>query len=63
MNVELHIERLVVEGIDVPPGERDLLHETVRTELARLLASTGVSPELTGLGLGEKYSSHDRGSP
>jgi hypothetical protein len=37
MNIELHIERLVLEGIDIPPGQHHLLRESVRAELVRLL--------------------------
>jgi hypothetical protein len=40
MNVRLHIERLVLEGIDVP--DRDALQVAVQTELARLIGERGI---------------------
>lgn len=43
MNVELHIERLALEGIDLPPGQRDLLCESVRAELVRLVQDGGLT--------------------
>jgi hypothetical protein len=43
MNVELHIERLVLDGVDLPHGQRDALHDSVRTELARLLGEGGLA--------------------
>lgn len=43
MNVELHIERLVLDGIDLPPGQRDLLRESVVDELGRLLHGGGLA--------------------
>lgn len=46
MNINLRIERLVLEGVDVPHSQRPLLQEAVETELARLLAEGGLGPEL-----------------
>ncbi|QDQ29003.1 hypothetical protein FNU76_23115 [Chitinimonas arctica] len=37
MNVELHIERLVIEGLDIRPGQAADLRAAVETELASLL--------------------------
>jgi len=42
MNIALHIERLVVEGIPVTPGERAVLHATIHAELERLLRAEGL---------------------
>jgi hypothetical protein len=39
--VNLHIERLVVEGLAIEPGEGPLLSAVVRAELMRLLATEG----------------------
>lgn len=41
MNVHLHIERLVVEGVDVP--NRAALQAAVQTELARLIGEQGIA--------------------
>jgi len=43
MNINLHIERLVLDGISLAPGQRPLLQAAVQTELTRLLASGGLS--------------------
>lgn len=46
MNINLHIERLVLEGINVVPGERHLLQASVESELTRMLINGGLSPSL-----------------
>ena len=38
MNINLHIERLVLDGIPLALGERPLLRAAVEEHLARLLA-------------------------
>ncbi len=42
MNINLHIERLVLDGITLSPGESPLLKAAVEAELTRLLMSGGV---------------------
>ncbi|HRJ53113.1 MAG TPA: hypothetical protein PLE99_10110 [Candidatus Thiothrix moscowensis] len=42
MNINLHIERLVLEGVDLPRHQRPLLQAAVEGELARLLAEGGL---------------------
>ena len=44
MNVNLHIESIVLEGIDVSRREQPLLQEAIQSELSRLLATQGFSP-------------------
>jgi hypothetical protein len=46
MNINLHIERLVLEGVDISPNQRHLLQASVETELTRLLTDRGISPSL-----------------
>ena len=46
MNTNVHIERLVLDGIDLPYPQRPLLQAAVEAELARLLAAGGVAPSL-----------------
>ena len=48
MNINLHIERLILDGVNIAPGQRHLLQASVETELARLLADGGLSPSLYG---------------
>jgi hypothetical protein len=37
MNINLHIERLVLDGINISPSQRDLLQASITTELVQLL--------------------------
>ncbi len=46
MNIHLHIEHLVLEGIDLPPGERPWLQTAVEAELTNLLLNGGLAPAL-----------------
>ncbi len=46
MNTQVYIERLVLDGIDVPHRQRPLLQAAVEAELARLLAAGGVASGL-----------------
>ena len=46
MNINLHIERLVLDGVNVAPGQRHLLQSIVATELTRMLTDGGLSPSL-----------------
>lgn len=48
MNVRLHIERVVLEGIDLAPHERPLFQAALEAELGRLLGEGGVSAALAG---------------
>jgi hypothetical protein len=48
MNIELHIERLVIDGLDIASGNGPRIMEAVESGLARLLAAKGIAPELTG---------------
>ncbi len=42
MNINLHIERLVLDGVDIAPGQRHLLQGVVEAELTRLLTKQGL---------------------
>jgi hypothetical protein len=42
VNVNLHIDRLVLEGIDLEPAQRPLLQAALEAELGRLIAEGGV---------------------
>ena len=46
MNVNLNIERLVLEGCSLQPGEHVLVRAAVERELTRLFTERGVSPQL-----------------
>jgi hypothetical protein len=50
MNVELHIDRLVLDGLPVRPGDRAALAGTLGDELRLLIETGGVPPELIGGG-------------
>ena len=42
MNINLHIERLVLDDVNIAPGQRDLLQASITTELTRLLNNGGL---------------------
>lgn len=46
MNINLHIERLVLDGVNVAPGQRHLLQTSIAAELTRILAEGGLSSDL-----------------
>lgn len=46
MNIKLHIERIVLDGLQVAPRDRAQLQAAVEVELARLLAAGGLRSEL-----------------
>jgi hypothetical protein len=46
MNIELHIERLILDGLQVERGERGDLQASVEAEFSRLLTSGGLRSEL-----------------
>lgn len=46
MTVRLHIDRLVLDGLDLPPGGHHALRAAVEGELARLIAAGGLAPAL-----------------
>ena len=50
MNINLHIERLILDGVELDAGQRRLLHRSVEVELERLLTQGGVAKELAGGG-------------
>lgn len=46
MNINLHIDRLVLEGISLSPAEQPLLQAAMEAELTRLLMSGGLRDAL-----------------
>jgi hypothetical protein len=50
VNINLHIERLVLDGLNIGPGQRALVKSAVEAELSRLLTERGLSPGLQGGG-------------
>ena len=46
MNINLHIERLVLDGLEIAPEQRPVLQAAVERELSRLLTERGLSPSL-----------------
>jgi hypothetical protein len=43
MTIHIHIDRLVLDGIEMSQRERPLLQTAVETELARLLTEDGLT--------------------
>lgn len=50
MKIQVNIERLILEGIDLPAGQPPRLQAAVEAELARLLGARGLSPDLSSGG-------------
>lgn len=48
MNIKLHIDRLVLDGLDFSPDQQHLLQTSVVHELTRLLSEGGLAPHLAG---------------
>lgn len=46
MNIAIHIERLLLEGLPVTSYEARLVQAAVEAELARLLSQGGITPAL-----------------
>jgi hypothetical protein len=46
MNISVHVERLVLEGLPVSVSERPLLQVAIEAELTRLLRNGGLADEL-----------------
>ena len=46
MSVRLHIDRLVLDGVNVRAADRPRLQTAIESELARLIATGGIAPEL-----------------
>ena len=43
MNINLHIERLVLDGVALAPNQRHLLQASIEAELSRLLSQGGLA--------------------
>ena len=48
MTIRLHIDRVVLDGVDVPHGSRRALRESLERELANRIAADGISNALAG---------------
>lgn len=59
MNVNLNIERLVLEGFRLRPGEHLLVRAAAEAELSRLLSEGGVSAGLLQGGAVPRLSAGD----
>lgn len=46
MNINLHIKRLVLDGVTIGHGTSHLLQVTLEAELARLLIAGGLAPTM-----------------
>ncbi len=46
MNIELHIERLILDGVPIERSQGPHLQAVVEAELTRLLAENGLAAEL-----------------
>lgn len=46
MNINIHIERLILDGVSITSSQQPLLQAAVEIELAHLLATQGLAPHL-----------------
>jgi hypothetical protein len=46
MNINLHIERFILDGLNVGAAQGALVREAVEAELARLFSEGGLAPDL-----------------
>ena len=46
MNINLHIERLILDGVPVAHSQRPSLQDSIEVELVNLLATNGLTPGL-----------------
>lgn len=46
MNIHLHIDRLVLNGLDMPANSGDVIRIAVEREIARLLSARGLASSL-----------------
>lgn len=46
MNINIHIERLILDGLPITHRQRPLVQAAVEAELARLLTDDGLAPGL-----------------
>lgn len=44
MNINLHIEQLLLDGVQIAPNQRHLLQASIEAELTRLLSQGGLAP-------------------
>jgi hypothetical protein len=47
VNIQLHIDRLVLDGLDVAYADRSQLAASMEVELSRLLSAGGMSSDFT----------------
>ena len=50
MNINLQIEKLILEGVDLSPRQRRQLQAAVEAELSRLCTENGLPPSLQNSG-------------
>jgi hypothetical protein len=46
MKIQLHIERLILDGLPVERREGSVVQAAIETELARLISTAGLAPAL-----------------
>jgi hypothetical protein len=67
MNIKLHIEQLVLDGLPITPGQGPIVKAAVEAELTRLVAEGGLGPELASGGAVPSITAdsieHSGGSP
>lgn len=50
MKINLHIERLILDGLPISPDQKHLVQASVEAELSRMLSEGGLAQELASGG-------------
>lgn len=58
MNITLHIERLILDGVEIAPYQRAMLQVAIQSELTRLLSEGGLASDLTAGGAVPSVPAH-----
>jgi len=59
MKINIHIERLVLDGVEIARRDRPLLQSAVEAELARLITTGGLAPDLMSGGAMPRVTAGD----
>jgi hypothetical protein len=50
VSLQIHVETLILDGVDLPAGEQPHMQASLEAELGRLLAEGGLAPSLAAGG-------------
>jgi hypothetical protein len=59
ININIHIERLILDGLPISHSQRPMVQAAVEAELARLLTNDGLAPGLQTGGMAPRIPGGD----